>query len=53
MLTGIGNIRTSDGFDYDGYLDEQLAESQGEDEIEMRRRRVRERDIIDADPERY
>ena len=53
MLTGIGNIRTSDGFDYDRYLDERLAESQGEDEIEMRRRRVQERDIIDADPERY
>lgn len=53
MLTGLGNINTSDGFDYDKYLDEQLAKSQGEDEIEMRRRRVLERDIIDADPERY
>ena len=53
MLTGIGNINTSDGLDYDKYLDDRLAESQGEDEIEMRRRRVQERDIIDADPERY
>lgn len=53
MLTGIGNIHSSDNFDYDRYLDDQLARSQGEDEIEMRRRRVQERDIIDADPERY
>ena len=48
-----GMIRTFRNFDYDKFLDDRLAHSQGEDEIEMRRRRVQERDIIDADPERY
>lgn len=50
-----GMIRTFRNFDYDKFLDDRLADSQGEeeDEIEMRRRRVLERDIIDADPERY